>query len=136
MLILKTLTLEPMHGFGIARRIEQITRGVFKVNPGSLLTALQRLERSGWLDAEWSATLVKEQVRSYGWENAIAATLSDLRYAARRLRGKPGFTAGTPASRREGESEFAGGGRQNAGIRVRPVSGTHLPHADAARDRR
>jgi transcriptional regulator len=53
LLILKTLTLAPMHGFGIGRRIEQITRGVFKVNPGSLLTALQRLERAGWLDAEW-----------------------------------------------------------------------------------
>jgi PadR family transcriptional regulator PadR len=53
MLILKTLSLQPLHGFGIARRIEQISRGVFKVNPGSLLTALQRLERSGWLDAEW-----------------------------------------------------------------------------------
>ena len=38
---------------GIARRIEQISRGVFKVNPGSLLTALQRLERAGWLQAEW-----------------------------------------------------------------------------------
>jgi PadR family transcriptional regulator PadR len=53
LLILKTLSLEPMHGFGIARRIEQISRGVFKVNPGSLLTAFQRLERAGWLDAEW-----------------------------------------------------------------------------------
>ena len=53
MLILKTLSLEPMHGFGIARRIEQVSRGVFKVNPGSLLTALKRLERAGWLDAEW-----------------------------------------------------------------------------------
>ena len=52
MLILKTLSLQPLHGFGIARRIEQISRGVFKVNPGSLLTALQRLERAGWLDAE------------------------------------------------------------------------------------
>ena len=47
MLILKTLSLQPLHGFGIARRIEQISRGVFKVNPGSLLTALQRLERDG-----------------------------------------------------------------------------------------
>ena len=56
MLILKTLSLEPMHGFGIGRRVEQISRGVFKVNPGSLLTALQRLERSGWLDAEWTQT--------------------------------------------------------------------------------
>jgi PadR family transcriptional regulator PadR len=46
-LILKTLSLEPLHGFGIARRIERTTRGVFKVNPGSLLTALQRLERGG-----------------------------------------------------------------------------------------
>ena len=53
MLILKTLSLEPMHGFGIARRVGQISRGVFKVNPGSLLVALQRLERAGWLDAEW-----------------------------------------------------------------------------------
>ena len=47
MLILKALSLEPMHGFGIARRIEQTSRGVFKVNPGSLLTAFQRLERGG-----------------------------------------------------------------------------------------
>src|SRR5574340_1757230 len=52
-LILKTLSLAPLHGFGIARRIEQISRGTFKVNPGSLLMALQRLERAGWLDAEW-----------------------------------------------------------------------------------
>ncbi len=56
MLILKTLSLEPMHGFGIARRVEQVSRGIFKVNPGSLLTALQRLERAGWLDAEWRQT--------------------------------------------------------------------------------
>jgi transcriptional regulator len=56
MLILKTLSLEPMHAFGIARRVEQMSRGVFKVNPGSLLIALQRLERAGWLDAEWRQT--------------------------------------------------------------------------------
>jgi len=56
MLILKTLSLEPMHGFGIARRVEQISRGVFKVNPGSLLTALQRLERAGSVDSEWRDT--------------------------------------------------------------------------------
>jgi transcriptional regulator len=45
-----------MHGFGIARRIEQVSRGVFKINPGSLLTAFQRLERAGLLDAEWRQT--------------------------------------------------------------------------------
>ncbi len=65
MLILKTLSLEPMHGFGIARRIEQTTRGVFKVNPGSLLTALQRLERSGWLDAEWRQTENSRRAKIY-----------------------------------------------------------------------
>jgi PadR family transcriptional regulator PadR len=65
MLILKTLSLEPMHGFGIARRIEQISRDVFKVNPGSLLTALQRLERAGWLDAEWRQTRNARRARYY-----------------------------------------------------------------------
>ena len=65
MLILKTLSLEPMHGFGIARRVEQISQGVFKVNPGSLLTALQRLERAGWLDAEWRQTENSRRARFY-----------------------------------------------------------------------
>jgi len=65
MLILKTLSLEPMHGFGIARRVEQISRGVFKVNPGSLLTALQRLERAGWLDAEWQQTENSRRAKIY-----------------------------------------------------------------------
>jgi transcriptional regulator len=65
MLILKTLSLQPLHGFGIARRIEQVSRGVFKVNPGSLLTALQRLERSGWLDAEWRDTENARRAKYY-----------------------------------------------------------------------
>ncbi|MGH7694817.1 MAG: PadR family transcriptional regulator [Gemmatimonadaceae bacterium] len=65
MLILKTLSLRPLHGFGIARRIEQISRGVFKVNPGSLLTALQRLERAGWLDAEWRDTENARRAKFY-----------------------------------------------------------------------
>jgi PadR family transcriptional regulator PadR len=65
MLILKTLSLEPMHGFGIARRIEQISQEVFKINPGSLLTALQRLERSGWLEAEWSVTENSRRAKVY-----------------------------------------------------------------------
>jgi len=65
MLILKTLSLEPMHAFGITRRVEQISRGVFKVNPGSLLTALQRLERAGWLDAEWRQTENSRRAKFY-----------------------------------------------------------------------
>ena len=70
MLILKTLSLQPLHGFGIARRIEQVSRGVFKVNPGSLLTALQRLERAGWLDAEWRQTENSRRAKFYSLTRA------------------------------------------------------------------
>jgi len=65
LLILKTLSLQPLHGFGIARRIEQTSCAVFKVNPGSLLTALQRLERAGWLDAEWRQTENARRAKYY-----------------------------------------------------------------------
>jgi transcriptional regulator len=65
MLILKTLSLTPLHGYGIGRRIEQISRGVFKVNPGSLLTALHRLERAGWLDTEWRQTENSRRAKYY-----------------------------------------------------------------------
>lgn len=65
MLILKTVSLEPMHGFGVARRIEQITKGVFRVNPGSLLLAFQRLERSGMLDAEWRTSENNRRAKFY-----------------------------------------------------------------------
>lgn len=70
MLILKTLSLAAMHAFGIARRVEQISRDVFKVNAGSLLVALQRLERAGWLDAEWRQTENKRQGRFYSLTRA------------------------------------------------------------------
>jgi len=70
MLILKTLSLEPMHGFGISRRVEQISRRVFKVNPGSLLTALQRLERAGWLDSEWRQTENSRRAKYYSLTRA------------------------------------------------------------------
>lgn len=56
MLILKTVALESMHAHGIGLRIEQISQGVFQVNPGSLFPALKRLERAGWVDSEWRAT--------------------------------------------------------------------------------
>jgi PadR family transcriptional regulator PadR len=77
MLILKTLSLEPLHGFGIARRVEQISKGVFKVNPGSLLTALTRLERSGWLDAEWRQTANARRARYYTLPRAGRKQLDD-----------------------------------------------------------
>ena len=56
MLILKTVALESMHAHGIGLRIEQISHGVFQVNPGSLFPGLKRLERAGWMDSEWRAT--------------------------------------------------------------------------------
>ena len=65
MLILKALSLEPMHGFGISRRIEQVSRGVFRVNPGSLLLAFRRLEREGLVDAEWRTTENNRRARVY-----------------------------------------------------------------------
>src|SRR5450631_660039 len=77
MLILKTLSLEPMHGFGIARRVEQISRGVFKINPGSLLTALQRLERGGWLDGEWCVTENSRRAKVYKLTRAGKKQLND-----------------------------------------------------------
>src|SRR5579864_2661766 len=70
LLILKTLSLAPMHGFGIARRVEQVSRGVFKVNPGSLLVALQRLERAGWLDSEWRQTENSRRAKYYALTRA------------------------------------------------------------------
>jgi len=70
LMILKTVSLEPMHGFGIARRVEQISRGVFKVNPGSLLTALQRLERSGAIDTEWRQTENARRAKFYSLTRA------------------------------------------------------------------
>ena len=95
MLILKTLSLEPMHGFGIARRVEQVSQGVFKVNPGSLLTALTRLERAGWLDAKWRETANSRRAKYYtltrsgqrqleaetvAWTRRSAAVARILRY--------------------------------------------------------
>ncbi len=65
MLILKTLALEPMHGYGVALRIEQISDGVFRVNPGSLFPAFSRLERSGRIRSEWRATENNRRAKYY-----------------------------------------------------------------------
>jgi PadR family transcriptional regulator PadR len=70
MLILKTLDLEPLHGYGIAMRIEQISRGVFQVNPGSLFPAFRRLERSGWVKGEWRATENNRRAKYYALTEA------------------------------------------------------------------
>jgi transcriptional regulator len=65
LLILKALSLQPMHGLGVARRIEQITRGTFTVKPGSLFPALHRLEEAGWLESEWGESTNRRRARFY-----------------------------------------------------------------------
>jgi transcriptional regulator len=65
MLILKTLALEPMHGYGIGVRLKQISRGVFQVNVGSLFPAFRRLEREGLIKGEWRGTENNRRARYY-----------------------------------------------------------------------
>ena len=65
LLILKTLALTPLHGYGIGQRIEQMSGGVFRVTLGSLYPALQRLERDGLIDAEWKASENNRRARYY-----------------------------------------------------------------------
>src|SRR4051794_20546763 len=64
-LILKVLTLEPMHGLGISRRIAQITGETFDVKPGSLFPALHRMEQAGWLSAEWGESENNRRAKFY-----------------------------------------------------------------------
>jgi len=88
LLILKTLTLEPMHGLGISRRIEQITQGVFQVPAGSLFPALKRLEQEGYVEGEWGESENNRRAKYYrltavgkrrlgeekeSWSQAVAA---------------------------------------------------------------
>ena len=65
MLILKTLALEPMHGYGISVRLEQMSKGTFRINAGSLFVALQRLERAGLIKSEWKATENSRRAKYY-----------------------------------------------------------------------
>jgi PadR family transcriptional regulator, regulatory protein PadR len=65
MLILKTLALQPLHGYGVAQRIEQISAGVFRVNAGSLFVAFQRLQRAGLIKGEWKATENSRRAKYY-----------------------------------------------------------------------
>jgi transcriptional regulator len=94
LLILKTLALSPLHGFGIGQRIEALSEGVFRVTLGSLYPALQRLERDGLIDAEWRASESNRRARYYrlttagrrrlvdsvkDWERSRAAMMRILR---------------------------------------------------------
>ena len=74
-LILKTLALEPMHGYGIGMRLEQISRGVFRVNAGSLFPALRRLERDGLIAGAWRTTENNRRAKYYTLTPQGLATL-------------------------------------------------------------
>ena len=64
-LIFKVLTLVPMHGLGISRRIAQVTHGTFDVKPGSLFPALHRMEEAGWLESEWGESENRRRAKFY-----------------------------------------------------------------------
>ena len=65
LLVLKTLSLEPMHGWGISQRIQQMSRDVFQVNQGSLYPALQRMKSRGWIRSEWRTTENNRKAKYY-----------------------------------------------------------------------
>ncbi len=65
LLVLKTLSLQPIHGWGISQRIQQMSRDVFQVNQGSLYPALQRMKSKGWIRAEWKMTENNRRARYY-----------------------------------------------------------------------
>jgi len=65
LLILKALALGELHGLGVSRRIEQITRGTFQVKPGSLFPALHRMEEAGWLDSSWGESETNRRAKYY-----------------------------------------------------------------------
>jgi PadR family transcriptional regulator, regulatory protein PadR len=65
LLILKTLSLEPQHGWGVAQRIQQVSRNLLQVNQGSLYPALHRLEEQGWIDAEWGVSDNNRRAKFY-----------------------------------------------------------------------
>jgi transcriptional regulator len=65
LLVLKALSLEPLHGVGVSRRIAQITRGAFQVSFGSLFPSLHRMEERGWVEAEWRASENNRRAKYY-----------------------------------------------------------------------
>jgi transcriptional regulator len=65
LMVLKTLALEPMHGFGIVRRLEQCSQGVFQLNPGSIFPSLRRLEDSGLIEGRWDRSENNRRARYY-----------------------------------------------------------------------
>jgi len=81
LLVLKVLSLEPMHGWGISERIQQWSGDVFLVNQGSLYPALQRMKRKGWISSEWRVTQNNRRARYYALTPAGERQLGEERQA-------------------------------------------------------
>lgn len=79
MLVLKTLSLEPMHGWGIGERIQQLSRDVFSVNQGTLYPVLERLQQRGWVTAAWRSSESNRRAKYYTLTRAGAKRLADAR---------------------------------------------------------
>jgi PadR family transcriptional regulator PadR len=77
LLVLKTLSLQPMHGWGISQRVQQISKGVLDVNQGSLYPALQRLEKEGLITSEWGTTDNNRRARYYRLTTSGRRALND-----------------------------------------------------------
>ena len=77
MLILKTLTIQPMHGYGIAQHLQRLTDDVIRVEEGSLYPALQRMRQKGWIRAEWRQTPNNQRARYYTVTRAGRRRLGD-----------------------------------------------------------
>jgi len=77
LLVLKALSLEPLHGVGISRRITQITKGAYQVSFGSLFPVLHRMEESGWVEAEWRSSENNRRAKYYRLTSAGRAQLKD-----------------------------------------------------------
>jgi PadR family transcriptional regulator, regulatory protein PadR len=87
LLILKALNPGPLHGLGIAHRIEQITKDAFEIKPGSLFPALHRMEEAGWLAASWGESKNKRKARFYRLTKAGRRQLESERDDWRRISG-------------------------------------------------
>jgi PadR family transcriptional regulator PadR len=95
LLILKTLELEPMHGWGISQRIQQISESVLQVNQGSLYPALHRLEEQGWVTANWKASENNRQAKYYSLTKRGRDQLVEERANWLRLSAAVGRIVGT-----------------------------------------
>jgi PadR family transcriptional regulator PadR len=85
LLILKAISLEPMHGWAISERIHQVSRATLQIPQGSLYPALHRLERKGWIDAEWGASDNNRRAKYYALTRAGRRQLADETEGWRRL---------------------------------------------------